>query len=131
MLNKVIKAFSFFIASAIIYFIVISLLSIGNSESNIMIRLYIAVIAGVFNSLFILILSITKIFDVLQLSLTKQFIEMLLYIVLMLAFDYLARNASLSHTARSFFDYPFSFIYPCILIFILILSVRKKYVNMN
>ncbi len=129
MLGRVSKVFSFFIASIIFYFIVISLLSIGNLESDLMLQLYIATVAGGFNLAFVLVMLLTKFVDVFNLSRMKQFQEMSLYIVLMLSFDYLYRNVSFSPTMNNFFQYPYSYIYPCILIFIIILSIRKSYIG--
>lgn len=129
MLGRVSKVFSFFIASIIFYFIVISLLSIGNLESDLMLQLYIAAVAGGFNLAFVLVMLLTRFVDVFNLSRMKQFQEMSLYIVLMLSFDYLSRNVSFSPTMNSFFQYPYSYIYPCILIFIVILSIRKSYIG--
>ncbi len=131
MLNQGLKILSFYIASTILYFILISLLSIGSTESNTIFRFYIAVVAGTFNSVFVIVLSITKIINLFRLSIAKQFIEMLMYIILMLTFDYLARNVSFSQTIKSYLDYPLSYIYPCVLILIFILIVRKRSVNPN
>lgn len=123
MLKKINQLLIFFLISLLLYFIITGLFSIGSREASFVLILYSAALSALFNSLLVLFMRIVGLINLFDMSLKKQVIEIMSYILLVLAFDYAARKSPID-SLYNYLEFPLPFIYPCILI-IIFFVVRK------
>ncbi len=113
-----------FVLSVVLIASILFLITIGNREAMMEFVFLIALVASIFNTIFIIILEKAKITNFRNRSILMSAIEISIYFLLIILIEKIIKWSDLSVRNNFLLDFPFTYIYPLIILFI-IFSIYK------
>lgn len=121
----------FFVFSILLFAMLLTLTSLDNRESSYEIVIYISLVASIFNVAFISVLEFLKISNFRQWGKGVMFVEITIYFLLIWMIEELVKSLDFMNNRNPLFDFPFTFIYPFIGVFLFCLFCKIWYLGEN